>query len=81
MKTISPSVELPQVCQETLSAINDLKAQPECYFDKNDTYLFDCGNWEISASWEVPADAVSGVYFGRLVITDQAVPTWRTDNR
>jgi hypothetical protein len=29
--------------------------------------LTDCGNWAESASWAVPADAVSGIYFAKLV--------------
>jgi hypothetical protein len=29
------------------------------------TGLVDCGNWSVSASWVVPADATSGVYFAR----------------
>ena len=29
--------------------------------------LTDCGNWAQSASWAVPADAVSGIYFAKLV--------------
>ncbi|MCB8819390.1 DUF4082 domain-containing protein [Microvirga rosea] len=32
--------------------------------------LIDCGNWSVSASWEVPDDAVSGVYFAKLVRED-----------
>jgi hypothetical protein len=35
-----------------------------------DTGLLDCGNWEISAAWEMPADAVSGVYIAKLTRTD-----------
>ena len=31
------------------------------------TGLIDCGNWAVSASWTVPADAVSGIYFAKLV--------------
>ena len=31
------------------------------------TGLVDCGNWAVSASWAVPADAVSGVYIAKLV--------------
>ena len=30
----------------------------------------DCGNWGASASWAVPASAVSGIYFAHLVRTD-----------
>ena len=29
------------------------------------TGLVDCGNWAVSASWPVPADATSGIYFAR----------------
>ncbi|WP_026282681.1 DUF4082 domain-containing protein [Rhizobium sp. 2MFCol3.1] len=32
--------------------------------------LIDCGNWSVSASWAIPADAVSGVYFAKLVRED-----------
>jgi hypothetical protein len=32
--------------------------------------LIDCGNWSVSASWEIPGDAVSGVYFAKLVRED-----------
>ncbi|MFA5911139.1 MAG: Calx-beta domain-containing protein [Vicinamibacterales bacterium] len=49
--TISPSAPLPQL-------------QPGCLTDPA-TGLVDCGNWNVSASWTVPADAVSGVYFAR----------------
>ena len=45
---ITPSVNLPQ-------------SQPEPYFDET-VRLTDCANWAVSASWAVPASAVSGVY-------------------
>ncbi|RYE54537.1 MAG: Mo-co oxidoreductase dimerization domain protein, partial [Rhizobiaceae bacterium] len=32
--------------------------------------LIDCGNWSVSASWEIPDDAVSGVYIAKLVRED-----------
>ena len=54
--TITPSATLPQ-------------AQPACLTDAT-TGLYDCGNWAISASWTVPANAVSGIYFARLVRDD-----------
>lgn len=54
--SISPSVPLPQV-------------QPECLSDP-DTLLYDCGNWHVSASWDIPANAVSGVYLALLTRTD-----------
>jgi hypothetical protein len=50
--TISPSATLPQM-------------QPTCLNDST-TGLIDCGNWAVSASWTVPADAVSGLYFAKL---------------
>ncbi len=50
--TISPSVALPQ-------------NQPACLSDPT-TGLVDCGNWGVSASWNVPSDAVSGLYFAYL---------------
>ena len=34
------------------------------------TGLVDAGNWNVSDSWSVPADAVSGVYVAKLVRTD-----------
>jgi hypothetical protein len=44
-------------------------AQPACLTDEA-TGLIDCGNWTVSATWSVPADAVSGVYFANLVRKD-----------
>jgi hypothetical protein len=54
---LRPSPSLPQ-------------AQPACLVDTNATGLIDCGNWADSASWAVPRNAVSGVYFARLVRDD-----------
>ncbi|WP_244936671.1 DUF4082 domain-containing protein [Methylobacterium currus] len=34
------------------------------------TGLVDAGNWSVSASWNVPADAVSGVYIAKLTRQD-----------
>jgi len=40
--------------------------QPSCTFDTaGDVNLVDCGNWSVSASWSVPADATSGIYIAR----------------
>ena len=50
--TISPSASLPQT-------------QPNC-LTQAATGLIDCGNWAVSASWLVPTDAVSGIYFAKL---------------
>ena len=63
--TMRPSAALPQ-------------AQPECRVHPG-TRLVDCGNWAVSASWTVPADAVSGVYLARLVREDDAPASWRSE--
>ena len=54
--TVTSSASLPQ-------------AQPPCDTDVPDG-LTDCGNWSESAHWDVPADAVSGIYFAKLVRDD-----------
>jgi hypothetical protein len=54
--TIHPSAPLPQI-------------QPPCLTESS-TKLVDCGNWAVSASWEVPSTAVSGIYIARLVRPD-----------
>jgi len=54
--TIQPSASLPQ-------------NQPGCQTTTS-TGLIDCGNWGVSASWAVPADAVSGIYLAKLVRED-----------
>jgi len=54
--TVLPSATLPQ-------------AQPACLTD-NATGLLDCGNWAVSASWNVPANATSGIYFARVMRPD-----------
>jgi hypothetical protein len=50
--TVQPSATLPQT-------------QPPC-LTISATGLIDCGNWALSASWNVPAGAVSGLYAARL---------------
>lgn len=54
--TASPSVPLPQ-------------RQPECVSDDN-TDIYDCGTWGVSAGWQVPSTAVSGIYIARLIRSD-----------
>ncbi|MFF2271652.1 DUF4082 domain-containing protein [Agromyces sp. NPDC058136] len=54
--SVTPSATLPQ-------------RQPQCITDVK-TELVDCGNWGVSASWNVPATAVSGVYLAHLTRTD-----------
>jgi hypothetical protein len=43
--------------------------QPACLFNAV-TGLIDCGNWTVSASWQIPSNAVSGVYLAKLVRQD-----------
>ena len=43
--------------------------QPNALRDPT-TGLVDAGNWAVSASWAVPADAVSGVYIAKLTRLD-----------
>ena len=47
-------------------AHNGAQTQPACQGDAS-TGLTDCGNWAESASWAVPATAVSGIYFAKVV--------------
>ena len=55
---VQPSAKLPQ-------------HQPPCRSEIADrVHLTDCGNWAESASWAIPPDATSGVYFARLVRED-----------
>ena len=59
--TVQPSAALPQ-------------SQPACN-ETAATGLIDCGNWAVSASWTVPADAVSGIYLAKLVREDGTTGT------
>jgi len=54
--TVTPSAPLPQT-------------QPACLTNAS-TFLYDCGNWAVSASWTVPTNAVSGLYVAVLTRTD-----------
>ena len=54
---ILPSVALPQL-------------QPRCMLRDEATKLVDCSNWQISASWQIPATATSGIYLAKLVRLD-----------
>jgi hypothetical protein len=51
--TVRPTIPLPQ-------------DQPPCLTEPA-SGLIDCGNWALSVSWAVPADATSGIYFARAV--------------
>jgi len=50
-------------------SLDSAQVQPHPIVDMS-LGLIDCGNWSVSASWGVPADAVSGVYFAKLVRED-----------
>ncbi|MCY4726965.1 DUF4082 domain-containing protein [Nocardioides sp. STR2] len=50
--SVTPSASLPQ-------------SQPNCISDLT-TETYDCGNWAVSASWNVPSTAVSGIYIAHL---------------
>lgn len=54
--TVEPTAVLPQI-------------QPDPAIDAS-TSLSDFGTWNVSATWQVPADATSGVYVGKLVRED-----------
>ena len=45
------------------------RLQPPCMTDRSRA-LVDCGNWSESASWQIPAGAVSGIYLARLARDD-----------
>ena len=53
------------------------QAQPDCLTANQ--RLVDCGNWKTSATWHVPANAVSGVYVARLVREDDEREPWRSE--
>jgi hypothetical protein len=45
------------------------KVQPAPITDAG-TGLVDAGNWSVTASWAIPANAVSGIYFAHVIRTD-----------
>jgi hypothetical protein len=53
----------------TVQVLNRPQTQPNCLND-GATGLIDCGNWAVSASWAVPTNATSGIYFAKVVRTD-----------
>jgi len=54
--SVNPSVGLPQT-------------QPACLTNAP-TGLIDCGNWAVSATWPIPATAVSGIYVAKAIRND-----------
>jgi hypothetical protein len=55
--TVQPVVSLPQ-------------SQPQCSYGSA-VGLVDCGNWAVSARWQVPSTAVPGFYVANFVRGDQ----------
>jgi hypothetical protein len=54
--------------------------QPDCNLDP-ETYEYSCRAWAITAIWDIPSDAASGVYIARPTRTDNKPhKTWRADN-
>ena len=56
--TVTPSATLPQDQSD-----DDCLTSPA-------TEIFDCGTWAVSATWDVPSDAISGVYIAHLQRSD-----------
>ena len=54
---------------ETINHQGANPPQPEPLRD-NDTNLVDAGNWQVTDTWDMPADIVSGVYIAKLVRQD-----------
>ena len=67
--SFEPSATLPQVQPECLRGPIPVLAEGGG-MEEWPAPLVDCGNWAVSASWQVPDDATSGIYFARLVRKD-----------
>lgn len=57
--------------------------QPDCHREDEGvevpTQLVDCGNWAVVASFAIPLDATTGLYFGRATLLNPN-DNWRTDD-
>ncbi|HEY0804359.1 MAG TPA: N,N-dimethylformamidase beta subunit family domain-containing protein, partial [Pseudonocardiaceae bacterium] len=51
--------------QVTSLSVNTRTTQPACKIDAT-TAMTDCGNWAVTATWNVPGTAVSGLYYAVL---------------
>ncbi|WDR06220.1 DUF4082 domain-containing protein [Devosia rhodophyticola] len=49
--------------------LSSAATQPVPIFDPT-TKLVDAGNWNVTASWDIPQEAVSGIYFARMTRFD-----------
>ena len=54
----------------TVTPVRDASAGAAGCLSDAATGLVDCGNWTVSASWAVPATAVSGIYFAKVDAPD-----------
>ena len=68
--SFEPSATLPQIQPECLRGPIPVLAEGGG-LETWPAPLVDCGNWAVSASWQAPADATSGIYFARLVREEQ----------
>ena len=67
--SFEPSATLPQIQPECLRGPIPVLAEGGG-LETWPAPLVDCGNWAVSASWQAPDDATSGIYFARLVRED-----------
>ena len=67
--SFEPAATLPQIQPECLRGPIPVLAEGGG-IEEWPAPLVDCGNWGVSASWQAPADATSGIYFARLVRED-----------
>ena len=68
--SFEPAATLPQIQPECLRGPIPVLAEGGG-LDTWPAPLVDCGNWAVSASWQAPEDATSGIYFARLVREDR----------
>ncbi len=67
--SFEPAATLPQIQPECLRGPIPVLAEGGG-IETWPAPLVDCGNWAVSASWQAPEDATSGIYFARLVRED-----------
>ena len=67
--SFEPSAAMPQIQPECLRGPIPVLAEGGG-LETWPAPLVDCGNWAVSAAWQAPEDATSGIYFARLVRED-----------
>jgi len=55
--------------RKVATVLGQSKVQPDC-LRAADSGLVDCGNWSVTATWAIPANATSGVYLAKLIRSD-----------